>query len=142
MNKIQKLKFSCVDEFLEYLPPHERQLVEKLRQLVVASIPQVQEKLSYNVPYYARHSRICYIWPAAVPWGKVPANSVVLGFCNGHLLQDEIQYLEKAERKQIRTKVFTDVSEMEEDLLKAYLYEAMEVDQYLWAHREKHQSIG
>lgn len=95
------------------------------------SIPQCREKLSYNVPYYYRHSRICFIWPGAVPWGKT-TTGVTFGFCNGHLLTDDTGYLEKGSRKQVFTKIYHDVREIDPDILRAFLYEAAEIDNSLW----------
>lgn len=125
---MQPFKFDSVDEFLEFLPDHEREIVEVLRSIVRDSMPEAMEKLSWNVPYYYLKSRVCFIWPASVPWGKVQMNGVVLGFCKGYLMQDDQQFLEKGNRKQVYTKTFTDKNQIDADLLRAYLYEAIELD--------------
>jgi len=65
----QKIKFKNVNDFLESLPNLELELVEILRNLILESIPDCKEKLAYNVPFYYRHSRVVFIWPASVPWG-------------------------------------------------------------------------
>jgi len=127
MNKIQHTKFKTVGEFLDYLPEQEREIVVALQKIITDSLPECEEKLSYNVPFYYRHSRICYIWPASIPWGGVKSG-VAIGFCRGHLLSDEFNYLQKGNRKQIYTKNFSSVSEIEPDVLKSYLYEAYEID--------------
>lgn len=128
MGNPQKLKFRDVEDFLEYLPEQERKLVNRLRALEQSCLPDAEEQLSYNVPYYSRHSRICFIWPASVPWGKVPTQRVVLGFCQGALLPDETGYLEKGNRTQVSTKTFAHLADIEEEVLKAFLYEALAVD--------------
>lgn len=127
MNKFQHTKFKSVGAFLDYLPEKEREIVEALRNLITESLPECEEKLSYNVPFYYRHSRICYIWPASIPWGGVKSG-VALGFCRGHLLSDEYRYIESGKRKQIYTKTFHSVDEIEPEILKEYLYEAYEID--------------
>lgn len=137
MRKTQKVSFASIEDFLESLPDHEREIVERLRELILNCLPDGTEKLAYNVPYYSRHSRICFIWPASVPWGKVPANSVVLGFCNGSYLQDEINYLEKAGRQQVYTKTFTKLQDIEADLVRAYLFDAAQIDEQLKARKLK-----
>ena len=107
MNKFQPIKFHSIDDFLEFLPDHEREIVDILRELVWQCLPpNGREKLSYNVPYFYVHSRICYIWPSSVPWGKVKLNGVQMGFTKGYLIEDEIQYLEKGDRKQITSRTF------------------------------------
>ena len=55
MNKIQKLNFRNVDDFLDYLPDNELEIVQFLRQLIVDCIPNCTEKLAYNVPYYYKN---------------------------------------------------------------------------------------
>ena len=129
MNKFQKLAFADIDDFFEYIPKRELEIVMALRQLVLDCIPGCKEKLSYNVPFYYRYSRICFIWPAAIPWGNVKMRGVQLGFCKGYLLRDEINYLDKGNRKQVYSKVFTDLGEIEADLLRTYLFEAVFVDE-------------
>lgn len=129
MNKFQNVKFSSIEEFLDYLPQAEREIVEYLRKIIQSSIPEFKEKLAYNVPYYYRYSRICFIWPSSVPWGKVKKNGVMLGFCRGNLLNDDLNWLEKGERKQVFTKTFTNINEIEPAIVKAYIFEAVEVDE-------------
>jgi len=131
MNKFQNVKFNNVEDFLGYLPDNERRIVDVLRDLIFNNLPNPDEKLSYNVPYYYLNSRVCFIWPAAVPWGKVKRNGVMMGFCNGNLLHDELDWLEKGERKQVYTKTFQSIEEIETDIVKAYLFEAVEVDNRL-----------
>lgn len=135
MNAIQKVKFHSVDEFLEYLPDHERKIVDCLRAIILDCLTEGKEKLAYNVPYYYQFSRVCFIWPASVPWGNVTANGVIVGFCNGHVMRDELNYLEKGNRKQVYVKTFTAVSEIDRNLVRTYLFEALDVDEQL--HQQK-----
>ena len=129
MNKIQPVKFQSIEDFLSYLPDHERKIVDFLRQIIWQSIPDCREKLAYNVPYYYRFSRICFIWPSSVPWGKVKLNGVQLGFCQGHLLPDDLKDLEKGIRKQVYTKTFSHLNDIDLDMVKTYLLSAVEVDE-------------
>lgn len=131
MKSPQPNKFHSVAECLASLPDAERKIVDILRELALTNIPQVKEKLSYNVPYYYRFRRICFIWPASIPWGKVPMHGVNFGFVNGHLLSDEAGYLELGGRKQVALKTFFDPYEIDGDLLRAYLFEAVDIDKQL-----------
>jgi hypothetical protein len=63
--------------------------------------------------------------------GKVEKNGVMLGFCNGNLLHDDINWLEKGDRKQVHSKTFKSIDEIETDIVKAYLFEAVEIDHRL-----------
>lgn len=129
--KLQPVHFNSVDDCLDYLPEEERMIVDYLRELIHECIPNCREKLSYNVPYYYRHSRICFIWPSSIPWGKVKLSGVQLGFCNGHLLHDDLNYLEKGDRKQVCVKTFQDIRDIDPDLVRTCLFEAMDIDEQL-----------
>jgi hypothetical protein len=122
-------KFRDIDEFMAFLPEDELALVTCLRTLVMDCIPDCREKLSYNVPYYSLKRNICFIWPASVTWGKRKSyEGVRFGFTSGYLLTDEINYLDKGERKQVYWKDFGTIQEIDADLLKSYIFEAAELD--------------
>ena len=137
MNQFQPIKLKSVDDFLTFIPKDELKIVKALRELIFTCIPSCKEKLAYNVPYYYRYSRICFIWPSSIPWGKTKMNGVKLGFCQGNLLSDEINYLEKENRKQVYTKTFTSIGEIKIDLLKSYLIEAAEIDEKIHKKKKK-----
>jgi len=128
MSKIQPIKFNSLDDFLSYLPEDELKIVQFLRQIIANCIPDYKEKLAYNVPFYYCKKRILFIWPASVPWGKVKNKGVKFGFCEGYLLNDDINYLEKENRKQVYTKTFYNIDEIDVDLLKSYIFQAVELD--------------
>ena len=125
---MQDVDFKDVDDFLEYLPDEERVIVDFLRKLVFQCLPEVKEKLSYNVPYYYRKQRIVFIWPACVPWGMSQTEGVLFGFCKGHLMRDVKKVLNRENRKVIGTMLFTDLSQIDEELIREYLFEAGEID--------------
>jgi len=66
-----------------------------------------------------------------VPWGNVKLDGVQLGFCNGNLLDDNINYLVRGIRKQVYIKTFHYINEIEIDLVRAYVYDAVNVDEQL-----------
>ncbi len=130
--KMQNVSFKTIDEFLGFLPENELAIVEVLRELILEAIPEVREKLTYNVPYYSGKKKICFIWPGAVFWGsKRTYDEVRLGFVHGHLMHDDINYLEKEGRKQVYYKSFSHVDEIGEDILRAYLMDAVMIDEQL-----------
>ena len=139
--KLQEVAFRSIDDFLAYLPEDEWRLVEFLRKIVFTCLPNCTEKLAYNVPYYRVHQNICFIWPASIKWGKqVTYQGVRFGFAQGYRLSDEINYLNRGNRKQVYWKDFTSITEIDVDLLKAYIYEAALVDEQLKKHRTKPKS--
>jgi hypothetical protein len=128
--RFQDVKFNSVEEFLDYLPEEELKVVKLLRSIVLESVPGVIEKLSYNVPFYKVHRGICFIWPSSVKWGQGHSwKGVRFGFQQGNLLTDDINYLEKGERKQVFWRNFLSVKDVDADLLKSYIFEAALVDQ-------------
>ena len=127
--KMQNVSFKSVEEFLDFLPDDELKITEILRELITNCIPDVTEKLSYNVPYYKRKKNICFLWPASVLWGKKKTyEGVRFGFVNGHLLNDDINYLHKGDRKQVYWKDFTTVTKTDLEIIKTYLLDAVILD--------------
>ena len=128
MNRYQDISFRTVEELLLFLPDEQRKITEILRRLVQECMPDAEEKLSYNVPFYSRYARICFIWPGAVPWGKKEKDGVELGFCRGDLLPDS-SYLQRGSRKQVSIKTFYHPREIDAELVRQLLYEAIVADE-------------
>lgn len=129
--KMQQVSFRNVEEFLEYLPEDELKIVTVLRKLALQCIPECREKLAYNVPYYHRHSRICFIWPGSIGWGKKQYSGVRLGFERGHLMTDEYHLLDRGTRKFVYWKDFLSVAEIDTEVISSYLYEAVHLDELI-----------
>lgn len=128
--KMQNVSFSSIDEFLDFLPEDELKIVTLLRKLILHCIPECTEKLSYNVPFYKKYSNICFIWPSSVAWGdNMKQRGVRFGFSKGYLLTDEIGYLDKGSRKQVYWRDFYSIKDIDVDLLKAYIFEAVMIDE-------------
>ncbi|MBK9015669.1 MAG: DUF1801 domain-containing protein [Saprospiraceae bacterium] len=134
-SKMQNAAFSNMGELLAFLPEDQLVITEVLRELVFTTLPQIQERLSFNVPFYSLRKGICYIWPGAVSWGCKTWQGVEFGFNYGNLLADEANYLERGNRKQVFNKRFFSPKEINVELLSAYLLEAAEIDEMVY--REK-----
>ena len=127
--KMQNVDFGSVDEFLDFLPDDELQITLHLRNLIFETVPDIHEKLSFNVPFYSRNKGLFFIWPASILWGsKKSYSGVRLGFQQGYLLQDDLNYLEKGSRKQVFMKDFHHLSEIDDQVLTVYFYEALQID--------------
>lgn len=122
MNRFQPVDFQDLDDLYEFLPDDELRLVKTLRSLVYECIPEVKEKLSYNVPFFRLKKTVCFIWPGSVPWGST-FEGVQFGFTQGHLLSDD-GYLEVGKRKFVRIKTFTRLTENDLEKLRSLLFEA------------------
>lgn len=127
--KMQDVSFKSIEDFLDYLSGEELEMVLKLRSLIHQAIPDVREKLSYNVPFYKRNASVCFIWPPSVPWGSKTYPFVRLGFSKGYLIEDEEGYLEKGDRKQVYTKDFWRMEDIDDDQVLTYLTKALIVDE-------------
>ncbi len=125
---MQDVDFNNIDEFLYYLPEEELVIVKFLRKLVLECMPECVEKLAYNVPFYKMRANVCFIWPGSIKWGNVGYQGVRFGFAKGYLLTDEEGYLEKGGRKQVYWKDFNSIKEIDADLLRAFLFEAIILD--------------
>ncbi|MEP7376696.1 MAG: DUF1801 domain-containing protein [Chitinophagaceae bacterium] len=129
---MQNVSFRNVEEFLEFLPEDELKVTELLRKIIFNCLPQVIEKLSYNVPFYKHHKNFCFIWPASVLWGKTKSYAGVrLGFTNGNQLLDETGYLDKGDRKQVYWKDFKSLMEIDMEFVRLYIFEAIMIDEQL-----------
>jgi len=118
-----------MDEFLEFLPQDEWKLVQGLRHLIIDLVPQVKEKLSFNVPFYSRNKGLFFVWPASVLWGKTKTyEGVRFGFQHGYLLRDESGYLEQGKRKHVYWKTLPQMDENDLDILKMLILESIEID--------------
>jgi hypothetical protein len=136
--RMQNVSFKSVDEFLDFLPEDELKITEHLRSIIFNCIPDVTEKLSYNVPFYKRHKNICFIWPASIVWGnKINRQGVRFGFTHGYLLKDEINFLDKGNRKQVYWKDFSNLKEINSPLLKSYLFDSILIDDTLAVKKNK-----
>jgi hypothetical protein len=126
---MQNVKFDSIDELLEFLPEDQLKLTEFLRKLIFECVPEIEEKLSFNVPFYRRNKGIFFIWPGAVSWGKVTHEGVRFGFQQGYRIPDEIGYLDRGNRKQVYYRDFRSLQEIDVELFISYLFEAVLVDE-------------
>lgn len=124
-----------VDEMILGLPRTEQVMVKRLRELVSECLPSAIEKPYYGegIPFYTHHKMICFIWPSSVVWGpkkdKQPKPSgVSLGFCQGNLMSNEDGVLMSEGRKQVYVMYLHTLKGIEEDKIKALLFEAGMID--------------
>ncbi len=127
MNKFQPVDFQDLDDLYAFLPDHELNMVKALRALVYECIPEIKEKLSYNVPFFRLHRNICFIWPGSVPWGST-FEGVQFGFTKGHLLADEEEYLDAGKRKYVRIRTYQALADIDFEKLRLLLFEAQLID--------------
>lgn len=75
-----------VDEYIDNLSEAQQAIAENVRRLLFSLVPEIQEKLSFKIPFYHYFGMFCYI--NAIP------NGIDLGFCRGKDLAGEFPFLE------------------------------------------------
>jgi hypothetical protein len=120
-----------VEEIILGLPRPEQIVVKRLRQLIQECLPKAEERNSYGVPFYRRHRMICFIWPPSIRWGPKSDNEerIVLGFCQGNKMANEDGVLLAEGRKQVYCMYLKSIREMDENRIRALLFEAGMIDE-------------
>ena len=72
-------KHKDFDSFLEAILPTEQAICVRLRGLVLGNFPELKEKFAYGAPFYHRNSRVCFLYPASLPYSGIPSG-VAFGF--------------------------------------------------------------
>lgn len=126
---MQDFKYQSYVELYEALDPEEQLIVHTLREIIEATIPDIKQKLSWNIPAFYKKKSICYIWPGSVAWGKKTFSGVQLGFNHANKMKPN-NYLDKGNRKQVYHKTYTKIEEVERDLgiIQKLLLEANKID--------------
>ena len=75
-----------VDAYLDNLSETQQVIAERVRRLLFNLVPEIQEKLSFKIPFYHYFGMFCYI--NTIPGG------IDLGFCRGKDLTGEFPSLE------------------------------------------------
>lgn len=114
-------------DFLLSLPDHEAALVKRLHEIVITTLPELQCKFSYEVPYYFGKRRVCFIWPASKGASGVK-DGVLLGFCEGHRIGDESGSMKMENRKQVGVIVYTSLKQIDPEVIIPLLQQAWLVD--------------
>lgn len=133
--KMQSVSFRHVGEMLNYLPEDQREITERLYELIRECLPEAQGKLSFNAPFFFLRKAVCYIWPGAIPWGSKTREGVDIGFSYGYLLQDESGYLQVGQRKYVRSRSFYSLEDIDEELIRQFLLESAELDELVYRER-------
>lgn len=131
---------NAVQDFVSNLPTDERVIVTRLRSLILDIDPRIQEKLSYGVPYFYHHRRICFLWPASIPWGAKSniATKVDFGFCYGNLLSNEQGLLLAEGRRQVYVIHLSSALDIDERAMREILLEAILIDDEFGKRTKRH----
>lgn len=124
------MRFTTVAALLEFLPAEDRALTERLRELIISEVPELNERLSFNVPFYKGRRDVCFLWPASVLWGRTKTyEGVRFGLSYGSLVPGCEPYLQRGERKQVCWRDLQELTDHDERRIRALLRAAVVVDQ-------------
>lgn len=111
-----------VEWYIAEKEPPVRAMLQKLHSIILACAPQIEAKLTYNIPFYYYFGRFCYLNPKD--------NVVDLGFCRGALLAEH-SLLGRTELKEVRIISYRSHQEIDEKTLTPLVFEAMILNEQL-----------
>ncbi|MCW7465007.1 DUF1801 domain-containing protein [Leptospira levettii] len=134
INQSDSLKHNQLEYFYASLTKSELEIVTKLTD-IIKLFSNLEEKISYSVLYYFQNSRVCFIWPASIKPG--PKSGVQFGFCNGYLLDDPKNILEREKRKQVYCLTFHSTDEIDKNTLIAFIENAIRIDETIYQKKKR-----
>jgi hypothetical protein len=105
-----------VDLYIFEKEPRIKAMLLKLHSIITSCAPQIDAKLTYKIPFYYYFGRFCYLNPKS--------DSVDLGFCKGALMAKHY-LLGRTELKEVRITNFKSLQEIQEEILKPLIFEAL-----------------
>ena len=121
-------KHKDFDSFLDALLPDEQRICLRIRDLMLQNFPHLKETWVYGAPFYTGHSRVCFLYPASLPYSGIKSG-VNFGFNRGHLLSNEQKLLYLGDRKEVAYIAIPTEKEIQEHLFLEILHEAVILDE-------------
>ncbi len=129
-------KYKDFDAFFEALLPSEQAICAILRQLILDHFPELQEKFSYGAPFYHLNSRVCFLYPASLPYSGIETG-VNFGLNRGHLLSNEDGMLEFADRKEVAYIHLEKPGDIQTNRILEILHEAILLDEAMATNKKR-----
>jgi hypothetical protein len=134
-----------IDEMILNLPRGEQVVVKKLRALIKECIPHAIEKgyFDFAMPFYTRNRLICFIGPpssfceSGKNYEKRKSKGVALGFNQGKLMSNDDGVLLAEGRKQVYVMYFKKLDDINENQVRALLFEAAMIDEQFSKKKRK-----
>ncbi|MBL7967935.1 MAG: DUF1801 domain-containing protein [Prolixibacteraceae bacterium] len=109
-----------VEEYLLEQQFPAKEILQKLHCILMSYAPQMEARLTYNIPFYYYFGRLCYLNPK----GK----GIDLGFCRGAMLSDHY-LLGRKELKEVRIIHFRNYQDIREHEILPIISEAMIINE-------------
>ncbi|MFZ1454333.1 MAG: DUF1801 domain-containing protein [Ferruginibacter sp.] len=117
-----------VEEYIDNLSETQQAIAKNLRSLLFNLVPEIQEKLSFKIPFYHYFGMFCYI--NAIP------NGIDLGLCRGKDLTGEFPSLELKGRAIVASVSLHSVKDIKEKEVREIIIAAA-----LWNEEAKKKKI-
>lgn len=117
-----------VDTYIDNLSDTQQAIAEHVRRLLFDLVPEIQEKLSFKIPFYHYFGMFCYI--NAIP------NGIDLGLCRGKDLTGEFPSLELKGRAIVATVSLHSVKDIKQKEVREIIIAAA-----LWNEEAKKKKI-
>jgi len=112
---------SNVEDFILDLEPERAEIVEKVREIILACSPTITEKISHKIPFFCGRKKICYI--------NLTIKGIDLGFSKGFELSNIQGALEAKDRNTVKSLPINSMQDINEDLIIEILNEAILLDE-------------
>ncbi len=122
-------KHKDFDSFLDDLTPEERTICMYLKDLLQENFPELRVTWAYGVPYFNRKKRICFFYPASLPYSGI-TEGVNLGLVKGYLLSNDQQLIHMGQRKEVGYIQIQHPNQIPADTLLEILHEAILLDNH------------
>jgi hypothetical protein len=110
-----------IQEYLEDKSRKQQVLIAYFHALAM-DVPGMELKRRFGLPFYFRKSWICYV-------NVLHNGNVEFAFPRGNELKVQGNILNDRGRKQVRSLDFSDFQELDQDLIRALLMEAVALDE-------------
>ena len=97
---MQLAKHKDFESFFYAILPEEQAICSAIRETIRLNFPHLRETWAYGVPYYRGLRRICFLYPASLPYSGISVG-VNLGFTRGNLMSNTEGLLEMGHRKEV-----------------------------------------
>ena len=119
---------ALVDTYIDDLSDSQQAIAKNVRRLLFNLVPEIQEKLSFKIPFYHYFGMFCYI--NAIP------NGIDLGLCRGKDLTGEFPSLELKGRAIVATLSLHSVKDIKQKEVREIIIAAA-----LWNEEAKKKKI-
>lgn len=117
---------SPIDYYItDYPNPKTQLLLHELHQIILQSVPLVEQSIKWSLPFYSYLKPLCYMIP-------LKNGGINLGFMKGNLMSETYKILKSEGRKQIKVIEFQTVEDIFRDEVIMIIQEACLLNEQLY----------